>query len=445
MAIPSDNSCAVDTLIHARWLLTMQGPRQVLEHHSIAIEGNSIRAIGPTAELRASFTATREFELGTHVVMPGLVNAHTHSPMSLFRGYADDLPLQPWLEQKIWPAESRWVNEEFVRAGASLGISEMLLSGTTCFSDMYFFPEQIAKVVEQSGIRAQLASPVLDFPTVWAGDAAEYIAKATKLHDDYRNHERVRVAFGPHAPYTVSDEPLLKIAMLAEELDIGIHMHIHENPAEISDAMQHKGMRPLTRLKQLDFLGPRLQGVHLTQLNEEEISLLATLGVHAIHCPASSLKLACGISPVPALLAAGVNVSLGTDGAASNNNLDMFVEMRLAALLHKGCSGEASVMPAWQVVQMATINGARTLGMEECIGSLDIGKLADVIAVDLSHPHTSPVYDPISTLVYSARSDQVSHSWIHGTLVMENRSLLHLDLPAVLAEASRWSHKIMEQ
>lgn len=433
---------SIDTLIHARWLLTMRAPREVLEHYSLAIDGARIAAVGPRADLEQRFSAADEFTLDSHAVLPGLINAHGHSPMSLLRGFADDLPLQPWLEEKIWPAEARWMNEEFVQAGARLAIAEMLLSGTTCFTDMYFFPDHVAREATEAGIRAQLAGPVFDFPTVWAQDAEEYISKATRLYDEFRNSDLIRVCFGPHAPYTVSDAPLQKIAMLAEELDIGIHMHIHENAMEVSDAMKLRGMRPLARLKQLELLGPRLQGVHMTQLNPEEIGLLRETGVHAIHCPASNMKLASGFSPVPELLQAGVNVALGTDSCASNNNLDMFIEMRLAALLHKGHGNDASAMPAWQVLQMATLNGARVMGMEDQLGSLEQGKLADIIAVDLDAINTQPVYDPVSALVYSAHSRQVSHSWVNGRLLLRDHELMTFDVDEVLAQAGTWRDRI---
>jgi 5-methylthioadenosine/S-adenosylhomocysteine deaminase len=434
----------VDTLIHPQWLLTMTGSVGALTGHSLALAGNRIAVIGPTASLTAQYPAARSFTLDNHLVLPGLINAHGHSPMCLLRGFADDLPLQPWLEQKIWPTEARWVNEEFVTDGARLAIAEMLLSGTTCFSDMYFFPEQIARVVLDTGIRAQLASPVLDFPTMWAGSAEEYIAKGARLHDDYRNSELVRVAFGPHAPYTVSDAPLQKIAMLAEELDIGIHLHLHENAREIRDAMQASGLRPLSRLKQLDLLGPRLQCAHMTQLLDEEIAVLAQQGVHVVHCPASNLKLASGFCRVGDLMEAGVNVALGTDGSASNNDLDMFRELRLAALLEKGRSGNASALPAYTALQMATVNGARLLGMEDQLGTLASGRLADLIAVDLAHPNTQPVYDPVSTLVYSANSRQVSHVWVNGQLLVEEGRLTRINYQQVLQTAQRWSKRIRE-
>lgn len=431
-----------DTLLHPRWLLPMDESNRVLEGHSVALAGSRILALGPTAELLARFPAARGYRLDSHVVLPGLVNAHGHSPMSLLRGFADDLPLHPWLEQHIWPAEARWVGEDFVTDGARLAIAEMLLGGTTCFSDMYFFPELVARVAVEAGIRVQLTSPVFDFPTAWAGTAEEYIAKGTRLLDDYRASDLVRVAFGPHAPYTVSDAPLRKVAMLAEELDVGIHMHIHENAQEIRDAMQQTGMRPLTRLKHLELLGPRLQGVHMTQLLDSEIDLLAANGVHVVHCPASNLKLASGSCRTGELLAAGVNVALGTDGCASNNDLDLWRELRLAALLAKGEAGDAAVLDASQALRMATVNGARMLGMEEQLGSLEAGKLADLIAVDLDHPNTQPVYDPRSTLVYSANSRQVSHVWVNGQLLVDQGRLTRMHLPQVLAQARQWGAKI---
>jgi len=434
----------VDTLIHPRWLLTMANPDGVLTGHSVALAGRRIAEIGPSHILAGRYPSVPSLTLDNHIVLPGLVNAHGHSPMSLLRGFADDLPLHPWLEQKIWPTEARWVSEEFVTDGARLAIAEMLLGGTTCFTDMYFFPDQIARVVLDTGIRAQLASPVLDFPTMWAGSAEEYIAKGARLHDDYRNSELVRVAFGPHAPYTVSDAPLQKIAMLAEELDVGIHMHLHENTQEIRDAMQSTGLRPLSRLKQLDLLGPRLQCIHMTQLLDDEIALLAQQGVHVVHCPASNLKLASGFCRVGDLLKAGVNVALGTDGCASNNDLDMFRELRLAALLEKGRSGNASALPAYTALQLATVNGARLLGMEDQLGTLAGGKLADLIAVDLAHPNTQPVFDPVSALVYSANARQVSHVWVNGQMLVEEGRLTRINLQQVVQAAQRWGTRIRE-
>jgi 5-methylthioadenosine/S-adenosylhomocysteine deaminase len=432
----------VDTILHPRWLIPMTAAGHVLEQHSLVIHQNRILEIAPTIAIKTRYWSHQETTLDSHVVMPGLINAHGHAPMSLMRGFADDLPLHPWLEQKIWPAEARWLSEAYVADGARLAIAEMLLSGTTCFSDMYFFPDQIAAVAYETGIRAQLCSPVFDFPTAWALNADDYISKATRLHDQYRNSELIKVAFGPHAPYTVSDAPLLKLATLAEELDLGIHMHVHENAQEVQDAKRDKGLRPLSRLKHLGLLSPRLQCIHMTQLLDDEITLLAEHGVNVVHCPASNLKLASGFCRVGDLLAAGVNVALGTDSCASNNNLDMFSELRLGSLLAKGTSGDASMLPAFQALQMATVNGARAMGMEEQLGTLEAGKLADLIAVNLDRPNTQPVYNVISTLVYSANSSQVSHVWVHGQLLVEAGKLTRMNMDQLLSTTREWGKKI---
>lgn len=437
-----DDLLEVDAILHPRWLLPMTGPEQVLEHHSLVIHHNHILDIASTGDIKKRYWSRQEIVLDSHAVMPGLINAHGHAPMSLLRGYADDLPLHPWLEQKIWPAEAHWLSEAYVADGARLAIAEMLLSGTTCFSDMYFFADQIAAVVSETGIRAQLASPVFDFPTSWAVDADDYISRATRLHDQYRNSELIQVAFGPHAPYTVSDAPLLKLATLAEELDLGIHMHVHENTQEVEDAVRAKGLRPLSRLKHLGLLSPRLQCIHMTQLLDDEIALLAEHGVTVVHCPASNLKLASGFCRTGDLLAAGVNVALGTDSCASNNDLDMFSELRLASLLAKGTSGDASKLPAFQTLQMATINGARALGMDEQLGTLESGKLADIIAINLDQPNTQPVYNVISTLVYSAHSGQVSHVWVHGQLLVEDGQLTRIDKKQLLDTTREWGKRI---
>jgi 5-methylthioadenosine/S-adenosylhomocysteine deaminase len=431
-----------DTLIHPRWLLPMDAPGKVLENHSLALAGSRIVAVGPTSELKAAHPSAQQFTLPSHAVLPGLINAHTHSPMTLLRGYADDLPLQPWLEQKIWPAETLLMSEEYVYDGSYLGIAEMLLGGTTLYTDMSFFADQTARIADDCGIRAQLASPIFDFASSWGSGADEYIDKATRLRDRYRNHERISVLFGPHAPYTVSDAPLHKLAMLAEELDAGIHIHLHENAAEITQALATHGMRPIQRLQQLDLLSPRLQAVHMTQLTTADIALLVDHQVSVVHCPASNMKLASGLCPVRDLLAAGVNVALGTDGCASNNSLDMFGEMKFAALLAKSATGDAAAVNAWQTLAMATRNGALALGRDHELGSLEAGKLADLIAVDLNHPNTQPVYDPASTLVYSAQRSQVSHVWVHGQLLVRDHRLTRLDLDDCLERARRWGHDI---
>lgn len=436
------NPTEIDLLIHARWIIPGTGEPATLDAHCVVVHAGVIVEILPSDLARQLYRGKDEIELADHILIPGLVNAHGHAAMSLLRGAADDMPLHTWLQDHIWPLESRWVSEEFVYQGTQLAIAEMLLSGTTCFADMYFFPDAAARAAKEAGIRAQFAAPVLDFPTVWASDADEYIRKATLLHDTWRNDPLISVAFGPHAPYTVSDAPLLKIATLAEEMDVPIHMHVHETAQEVIDAVAATGRRPLQRLADLGLISPRLLCVHATQLTDEEIALLSESGASVVHCPESNLKLASGFCPTGKLAKAGVNIALGTDGAASNNDLDMFSEMRTAALLAKAVAGDASAIPAWQALQIATINGAKALGLDDKIGSLEIGKQADIVAVDMQAINAMPVYQPLSHLAYSTSSSQVSHVWVGGRLLVENRRLTTMNLDNLRAQTSAWQNRI---
>ena len=438
----SESRQEVDSIIQARWLIPMTDKGLILENHSLIIQHNLIREILPNDEAEKYFRSKNTCQLNQHIVIPGLINSHGHAAMSLFKGFADDLTLKAWLEEKIWPAESLWVNEDFVSDGAELAIAEMLLAGTTTFTDMYFFPDHVAKAAIKHNIRAHLASPVLDFPTVWAQNSEEYIHKAMELHDNYKNNEHIYVGFGPHAPYTVSDEPLQKIATLASELDIAIHMHVHETSNEVEEEIAKSGKRPLSRLQELGLMIPNLQCVHMTQLNDEEVQLLADSGVSIVHCPASNLKLASGFCPSVQLITAGVNVALGTDGCASNNELNMLNEMRLAALMGKGYSGDASSLSAWDVLAMATVNGAKQIGLNDHIGTLESGKFADITAVNLNHINTTPVYDPVSTLIYSAQASQVSHVWVAGQLNVEDGKLLNSNEEILKDKALQWAEKI---
>ncbi|MES3006178.1 MAG: TRZ/ATZ family hydrolase [Pseudomonadota bacterium] len=432
----------IDLLIHARWIIPVNGTQSVLEEHSIAVHAGCILELLPTQSSKQRYSATEEFNLHEHALIPGLINAHGHAAMSLLRGTADDLPLHTWLQDFIWPMESRWVNEQFVYEGTQLAIAEMLLCGTTCFADMYFFPDAAARAAKEIGIRAQLCCPVLDFPSAWAADADEYISKTTELHDTYRHHPLINVAFGPHAPYTVSDAPLLKIAVLAEEMDVQIHMHVHETAQEVNDAKAATGKRPLQRLAELGLVTPRLLCVHATQLTDAEIALLHDNGASVVHCPESNLKLASGFCPVAKLYSADVNVALGTDGAASNNDLDMLSEMRTAALLGKAVAGDASAVPAHQALQMATLNGARALGMDDRIGSLEPGKLADIVAIRMDTFNAMPVYNPLSHLVYSTQSSQVSHVWVGGRLLVDGGQLTTIDTQSLRSNTLAWQTHI---
>jgi 5-methylthioadenosine/S-adenosylhomocysteine deaminase len=435
---------ACDLLIHARWVIPVEPGDTALEHHSIAVSGSDIVAVLPTPQAREQFQAHESAELDRHAIIPGLVNAHTHASMSLFRGLADDLPLMEWLNGHVWPAETKWVSEEFIRDGAQLALAEMIRGGTTCFNDMYFFPDVVADVARAAGMRASVGMIMIDFPTAYARNAEEYLQKGLALHDRLRHDELVRAAFAPHAPYTVSDEPLGKIRVLADELDVPVHMHVHETVHEIEESMARFGVRPLERLGGLDLLSPRLMAVHMTQLLPAEMEAIAAAGVHVVHCPESNLKLASGFCPAAKLLGAGVNLALGTDGAASNNDLNMLGEMRTAALLAKGVAADPTALPADTALRAATLGGARALGWDERIGSLTAGKAADVVAIDLGTLCSEPVYDPVSQIVYTAGRDQVSDVWINGRRVLRSGELTTLDAGEVMARARTWRDRVAQ-
>jgi 5-methylthioadenosine/S-adenosylhomocysteine deaminase len=432
----------VDTLISARWVVPVEPEGQVLEGHAVAVRRGRIVDLLPTEQARARYLPAVERDLPDHVLIPGLVNAHTHAAMTLFRGLADDLPLMRWLGEHIWPAESRWVSDEFVEDGTRLAVAEMLRGGTTCFNDMYFFPEDTGRVASALGIRAVVGLILIDVPTVWARDAGEYLAKGLDVHDRFRDDPLVRTAFAPHAPYTVSDEALTRVATLAEELDVPVHMHVHETAEEIRQEIGRHGVRPLARLERLGLLTPRLVAVHMTQLEPAEIEQIAEHGISVAHCPESNLKLASGFCPVERLLDAGVNVALGTDGAASNNDLDLLGEARTAALLGKAVAGSAAALDAWTALTLATLHGARALGLEDEIGSIVVGKAADLVAVDFSALETQPLYHPVSQLVYAAGRQQVSDVWVAGRHVLKDRQPTTFDEAEVRARARAWGERI---
>ncbi len=432
----------VDQLIHARWVIPVEPAGEVLPAHSLVVRDGRIAAVLPTELATRDYAATRVVHLPRHALIPGFVNAHTHAAMSLFRGLADDLPLKIWLEEHVWPAEARWADREFVRDGTRLAIAEMLLGGTTCFNDMYFFPDEAAAAASEAGIRAVVGMILIGFPSAWARDAREYFANGQAVHDRYRGHPLIRTAFAPHAPYTVDDEALRQVAVLAEELDVPIHMHVHETAREVEEAVAATGLRPLARLERLGLLSHRLLAVHMTALEAAEHRLLATAGVSIAHCPESNLKLASGFCPLGALAAAGVNCALGTDGAASNNDLDMLSELRTAALLAKAVAGDPCAVPAHAALAMATLNGARALGLEQETGSLAAGKSADCIAFDLGALRAQPLYDPISQIVYAGHRDQITDVWVAGRRVVEERRLTSLDEQDLLATAQRWRARI---
>jgi len=415
---------------------------QLLSDHALAIRDGRICAILPAAECEQRIDATETLDLPEQLLIPGLVNSHTHAAMSLFRGLAEELPLQTWLQHHIWPAETRWISPEFVHDGTELAVAEMIRGGTTCFADMYFFPDETARVAAQAGIRCALGLVVVDFPSAWATDADDYLHKGIELHDQYRNSPLIETLFAPHAPYTLADESWRKVLLYAEELDLQIQTHLHESPTEITESLAQYGLRPLARLDQLELVGPRLIATHMTQLLPEEIARLVEAGCHVVHCPESNQKLGSGIAPVAALLEAGVNLALGTDSAASNNDLSLLGEMRSAGLLAKGAGGDPTLLAAHQLLEMATLGGAKALGLEGEIGSLKKGKSADIVAVSLAELHNQPVYDPLAQLVYSAAASDVSHVWVAGNLLLKEGELLTLSTADIHTKTRQWRKKI---
>ena len=431
----------LDLLLLPTWLVPVEPAGVVLKDHGVGIRDGRIVFIGPRAQA-LKLVATQTRELPDMLLSPGLINAHGHAAMTLFRGMADDLPLMTWLEQHIWPAETKWVNEDFVRDGTNLAIAEQLKGGITCFSDMYFYPKVASECVHNSGIRAQIAIPILDFPIPGASSADESLRQAVELFADLKLHPRIKIAFGPHAPYTVGDENLEKIRVIADELDAAIHMHVHETAFEVHQAVEQNAERPVARLARLGLLSPRFQAVHMTQISDEDLSMLVESNSSVIHCPESNLKLASGFCPVERLWQAGVNVAVGTDGAASNNDLDLLGETRTAALLAKAVAGSATALDAHRALRMATLNGARALGIDSDTGSIEIGKAADLVAFDLSGLAQQPVYDPVSQLIYATGRDCVKHLWVGGKQLLDDRRLTRLDEQQLCATARAWGERI---
>ena len=430
------------TAIAARWIIPVEPENTVLENHCVVFEDDTIIDIMPIAHISVSYPNAVIKKCPNHVLIPGFVNTHTHAAMSLLRGIADDLPLMDWLNNHIWPTEMQHVGEEFMRDGTELAIAEMLLGGTTCFNDMYFFPDIVAQTAQEIGIRAVVGMIIIDFPSAWAQDADEYFNKGIAVKDACNNMPLVNTTLAPHAPYTVNDDNLQRVRMMADEMLVPVHMHVHETAFEVSESKNMLGKRPLQRLEELGLLNRRLIAVHMTQINDEEIALIAEKGVNVVHCPESNLKLNSGFCPVGKLIDAGVNVALGTDGAASNNDLDMLGEIRTAALLGKVVADSATALPASTALAMATINGAKALGMEKTIGSLKIGKQADVVAIDLDYVSTQPVYDPIAQLVYSATREQVTDVWVAGQHIVQNKQLNDLNESELIYKAQTWAKKI---
>ena len=435
----------IDTLIVASHVIPVAPSPAVLEDHAVAIDAGRIVAVVPAAEALSRFAARKVVRLEQHALIPGLVNLHCHAAMTLMRGLADDQPLMKWLQEHIWPAEAKHVGDEFVHDGSLLAMAEMLRGGITCVNDMYFFPEATARAALRAKMRACLGITAIEFPSAYAPDAGGYLAKGLATRAAYHDEPLLSFSLAPHAPYTVGDETFQRIAVLSEELDLPIHIHVHETQDEIVQGLAQHGVRPLERLRKLGIVGPRLIAVHAVHLEAIEIEILARVGASVAHCPSSNLKLASGFAPIAALRAKGVNVGVGTDGAASNNRLDVFTEMRTAALLAKAVSGNAATVTAHEALRMATLDSARALGLEREIGSIEPGKQADLAAVELSSLETLPCFDPVSHLVYAAGREHVSHVWVAGEARLEERRLLDLDETELREKARWWQRKLQAQ
>ncbi|MFO1398880.1 MAG: TRZ/ATZ family hydrolase [Burkholderiales bacterium] len=434
---------AVDLRIDAHWIVPV-APEGVLTGHALIVDAGRIVAVLPAAVADAAYAPRERVALPSHALIPGFVNAHTHSAMTLLRGIADDVPLQPWLTEHIWPREGRFVAPEFVFDGTLLACAEMLRGGVTCCNDMYFHPEAAARAYEVAGMRALLGVPILDFPTPYAADADAYLARGLAARDAFKHVRELTFALAPHAPYTVSDETWAKIVMFARQLDLPIETHLAETQHEVDEALAKTGMTPLQRLDRLGATGPGFIAIHGVHLSAPDIAMLARQECHVVHCPTSNMKLASGMAPVTALRAAGVNVALGTDGAASNNRLDVMSEMRHASLLAKVATGDAAALPAGTTLAMATLDGARALGLDAVTGSLTPGKDADVVAVDLSALSLQPVFDPVSHLVNVAGREAVSDVWVRGVRMVDRGALTTIDADALAARVRAWQHKLAD-
>jgi 5-methylthioadenosine/S-adenosylhomocysteine deaminase len=435
---------SVDTLLSARWIIPVEPSTRVLESHSIAIRDGRIVAVVPTSAAERRFSATQTIDRPEHVVLPGLVNAHTHAPMTLLRGCAEDRLLMPWLQDVVWPLEQRWLDPEFVHDGAQLAVAEMLRAGVTCFGDMYFWPDVVARTAAESHMRAAMGIVVVDAPTAWCATADEYFDKGLRLHDEYRGDPLISTFLAPHSPYAVGDESLRRIARLADELELPVMTHLHESMDEINRSIERHGCRPLARLQRLGLVTPQLIAVHFVQASDEDIETLAVAGASVVHCPESNLKLGNGVSPLPKLLEHGVAVALGTDGAASNNDLDVLAEARTAGLLAAGISGTPGTVRAADLLRLATLEGARALGLGDSTGSIVAGKWADLCCIDLSPARSQPVHDVMTTLVYSCNSSQVTDTWVAGRHLYGDDTLFYVDEARLRETTESWRRRLCD-
>ena len=431
----------IDSLIHAKWIARVNIDEPLTDHSIVVHEGIIVDLL-PSTQAAQKYQATQTFQLDHHIVTPGFVNSHGHAAMTLFRGYADDLPLMTWLKEHIWPNESRWLSEDFTQVGSELAIAEMIRGGTTCFSDNYFYSIHVGQTAEKAGIRAQLCPTILTMKTNWAANVDEYLAQAEDSYHRFKSSALINSILGPHSPYVLNDDDLHKVVSKADDLDCMIQMHVHETAEEISNSLEQYYCRPLARLDRVGMLTHKLQAVHMTQLTEHEMDLIAERDVKVVHCPESNLKLASGFCPTNALKTRGITLALGTDGAASNNDLDMLGEMRTASLLAKAVAKDAIAFKANETLRMATLEGAKCMGLDDMIGSIEVGKQADLCATALNELANLPVYHPVSQLVYTANRDQVSHVWVAGKLLLKNKVLTSIDSQSLVKKVTAWQEKL---
>ncbi|MEL6649387.1 MAG: amidohydrolase [Bacteroidota bacterium] len=440
---PKAERTAVDIAIYNATILTMDSAKSVLPQATILIKADRIFKIGSDSLLRDTYQAKETLNAKGSIVMPGLINTHTHLPMSLLRGIADDLPLQQWLEQYIWPVEAAVMDREAIRLGSQLAMAELIRSGTTCFNDMYFFADEIAKVADEVGLRGRVGEGILDYPTPSHPSAESAMEASVVLAKQYFSHKRLGVSICPHSPYACSAERLARADSLAQVLGIPLNIHLAETQTELGIVDERFSLTPAQYLDSLQVLRPGYIGAHGVWLNEADQTILASRGVAIAHCPESNMKLASGVAPVPALLHHGITVGLGTDGASSNNDLDLFEEMSSAAKLQKVHLMDPTALPAATVLEMATIGGARLMGWEDKIGSLEVGKAADLIVISVSAPHMQPLYDVFSQIVYVADGNDVTHTMVAGRWLMRDKRLLTLDQQQILADAKAMQERII--
>ena len=440
MTNPNKKNASI--IISASWIFTSNSEGQLLSDYSIVIENDKIIDLVPQDKVFDEYEANDTYQLTDYILIPGLINTHTHAAMSLFKGFADDLPLQDWLNDYIWPAEKEFINSSFVNDGSILALSEMIKSGVTTFNDMYFFPDATAEAVKELGVRSNIGLVVLDFPTNYATDPEDYLLKGFEFRDKWRNEELITTSIAPHAPYSVSDEAFTLINTYSEELSINIHTHLHETQWEIEDSIEKYGITPVQRLNNLGIIGPSLMAVHCVHLNDQDMATLAKNKVSIVHNPSSNMKLGSGIADIAKMLKQNLNISLGTDSSASNNRLDIMEEMRLAALLIKGSTKSPESFSANEAIKMATINGAKALGLESIIGSIEKNKKADLVAIDLNSIENQPIYNPLTTLVYSSSRSDVSYVWIDGEIKLKDKKLVKIDEERIIQLAKKWQRKL---